>query len=417
MGESWTGEDRVTFNLTATVEATTPNYYADQIEYFGRHISRRDHVIICLHTHNDRGTAVAATEFGLMAGADRVEGCIFGNGERTGNVDIANLALNLYTQGISPLLDFSNIRSVIETVTSCNGLPVHPRHPYAGELVFTAFSGSHQDAIKKGFEAHAKRQKNGETQYWDIPYLPIDPADIGCAYEAIIRVNSQSGKGGIAYIVKQALGLDMPKKMQISFYQVIQAIADREAKEMTIEDIITAFQHTYKFGGAKSSERISLHSFVISDIQSTNLEQVVNGNVEEHSINGKRFDGTLLVEGVPRVVRGDGNGLLSALLDALKNDLGIDLDVREYSEHSIGEGTNVKAASYVELVEGPNREDATVSTTGFWGVGVDSDTISSGLHAVISAVNRVIGNLPPPKLKLDFAVNVKPNPVDIHCGD
>ncbi|GJJ12522.1 hypothetical protein Clacol_006765 [Clathrus columnatus] len=363
------------------------------------------------------GTATAATELALMAGADRVEGCIFGNGERTGNVDLANLALNLYTQGISPLLDFSDIQSVIETVTACNDLPVHPRHPYAGELVFTAFSGSHQDAIKKGFEAqferHRKAALQGEMQYWDIPYLPIDPADIGCTYEAVIRVNSQSGKGGIAYLVKQALGLDMPRKMQINFYQTVQAIADREAREMTIEDITTAFRRTYKFGGGKFSGRISLRSFIISELQSMGIGEGLNSDADENSIHEKRFDGTLLVDGVPRIVRGDGNGPLSALLDALKCHLGLDFAIREYSEHSIGEGTSVKAASYVELVKESDKTKGPIHSIGFWGVGIDADIASSGLRAVLSAVNSAIGDQSLPELKPDVIFNMKSQPADV----
>lgn len=408
-GKAGPGENRIIFNLPATVEIATPNHYADQIEYFARHINHRDHVIISLHPHNDRGTATAASELAMMAGADRVEGCIFGNGERTGNVDLANLALNLYTQGVSPLLDFSDIQSVIETVTTCNELPVHPRHPYAGELVFTAFSGSHQDAIKKGFEAQTEKHKEaalrGEPQYWDIPYLPIDPADIGCTYEAIIRVNSQSGKGGIAYIIKQALSLDMPRKMQISFYQVIQAIADREAREMTVEDIVTAFQRTYGTDGG----RISLRSFTISQIPA---DVELNGDSGEITAHEKRFDGTLLIDGVPRVVRGDGNGPLSALLDALRYHLGLDLAVREYSEHSIGEGNNVKAASYVELVESKKTEGAAVSP-GFWGVGIDSDIAASGLRAVLSAINNTIGEKPLPEPNPNVAFGLKSQPIDI----
>ena len=350
-----------------------------------------------------------------MAGADRVEGCIFGNGERTGNVDLVTLALNLYTQGISPLLDFSDIQSVIDVVTACNELPVHPRHPYAGELVFTAFSGSHQDAIKKGFEAQARRHEvtaaRGEPQYWDMPYLPIDPADLGCNYEAVIRVNSQSGKGGIAYLVKQALALDLPRKMQISFYQIIQAMSDREAREMTLDDITNAFRRTYNFGGGKYAGRITLRSFNISEIPS-----VVNGSAgdavaEDVPSSSKRFDGTLSVDGMPRVVRGDGNGPLSAMLDALKSHLDIDLAIRDYSEHSIGEGTGVKAASYVELIE--VRSQTKSSVRGIWGVGVDSDIAASGLRAVLSAVNSAIGDRPLPELELNIGFNAKSGQADV----
>jgi 2-isopropylmalate synthase len=351
----------------------------------------------------------------MMAGADRVEGCVFGNGERTGNVDLVNLALNLYTQGIAPLVDFSNIQSVIDIVTACNDLPVHPRHPYAGELVFTAFSGSHQDAIKKGFEVQARRHEvaaaRGEPQYWDIPYLPIDPADLGCDYEAVIRVNSQSGKGGIAYLVKQALALDLPRKMQISFYQVIQAISDREAREVTVDDITSAFRRAYKFGGGEYAGRITLRSFKITESPSFDAKaEGADGTVEDASPS-KRFDGTLSVDGMPRVVRGDGNGPLSAMLDALKSHLDVHLTVREYSEHSIGEGTGVKAASYVELIGPRNQRDDTVR--GIWGVGVDSDIAASGLRAVLSAVNSAIGDRPLPELKLSDGFNAKSGQADV----
>ncbi|KAF8511143.1 2-isopropylmalate synthase [Hysterangium stoloniferum] len=418
-GRAGPGENRIIFNLPATVEIATPNHYADQVEYFARNITERENIIISLHPHNDRGTATAATELAMMAGADRVEGCVFGNGERTGNVDLAMLALNLYTQGICPKLDFSDMQSVIDIVIDCNDLPVHPRHPYAGDLVFTAFSGSHQDAIKKGFEAQARRHaeaaKTGEMQYWDIPYLPIDPADIGCTYEAVIRVNSQSGKGGIAYIVKQALALDLPRKMQISFYQVIQTIADREAREMTVEDITNAFRSTYKFGGGKYAGRISIRSFKISDTPSLNAapEQVTDPDTDDLQSTGKRFDGTLSVDGVPRVVRGDGNGPLSALLDALNTHLGIDLAIREYSEHSIGEGTGVKAASYVDLVDPQSKTKSSAASHGSWGVGVDSDIAASGLRAVISAVNSMVEDRPLPELKLNVGFDSKSGPADV----
>ncbi|TFY55085.1 hypothetical protein EVG20_g9450 [Dentipellis fragilis] len=260
--------ERIIFNLPATVEIAPPNHFADQVEYFHTHITEREKIYISLHPHNDRGCGIAAAELGMLAGGDRVEGCLFGNGERTGNVDIVNLALNQYTQGIHPNLDFSDIQHVIDVVTQCNDLPVHPRHPYAGELVFTAFSGSHQDAIKKGFEEQTKRhalaRKNGEKEIWEMPYLPIDPAELGCSYEAVIRVNSQSGKGGIAYLIKQHLHLDLPRKMQVAFYQVVQTVADREAREMTVEDITGAFRDSYHFGGGKYEGRLALRSFKIT---------------------------------------------------------------------------------------------------------------------------------------------------------
>lgn len=446
-GRAGTGEDRIIFNLPATVEIATPNHYADQVcgvpcssvlsvdvqsrlnisdgisanetrssSVYIRIMTEARHsfvfILLCIHRLLNSGTATAATELAIMAGANRVEGCVFGNGERTGNVDLVTLALNLYTQGIAPLLDFSDIQSVIDIVTACNDLPVHPRHPYAGELVFTAFSGSHQDAIKKGFEAQTRRHEvaaaRGEPQYWDMPYLPIDPADLGCTYEAVIRVNSQSGKGGIAYLVKQALALDLPRKMQISFYQIIQAISDREAREMTIEDITSAFRRTYKFGGGKYAGRIVLRSFKISDTPDVHA----NGAGEEDGLPlSKRFDGTLSVDGMPRVVRGDGNGPLSAMLDALKSHLDIDLTIRDYSEHSIGEGTGVKAASYVELVEPRHQIEGTVRS--IWGVGADSDIAASGLRAVLSAVNSAIGDRPLPELKLNVGFNTKSGQADI----
>lgn len=348
------------------------------------------------------GQGIAAAELALMAGADRVEGCLFGNGERTGNVDIVNLALNFYTQGIPPNLDFSDIQSVIDVVTACNDLPIHPRHPYAGELVFTAFSGSHQDAIKKGFEAqrirHAEAAAKGEPQYWDIPYLPIDPADLGCTYEAVIRVNAQSGKGGIAYLVQQHLGLDLPRKMQIAFYQVVQEVADREAREMLVEDITAAFRETYKFGGSKYEGRLVLKSFKIS------AEPAVSsaGDEDEPADERRLFDGSISVDGVLRVIHGEGNGPLSALLDALRTHLDIDYAVREYSEHSIGEGSNVKAASYVEIVRGgQDIKESRKSSESWWGVGVDADIAASGLRAVLSSVNSAIGDRVLPELKLN----------------
>ncbi|THH29083.1 hypothetical protein EUX98_g5105 [Antrodiella citrinella] len=404
-GKAGTGEDRIIFNLPATVEIAPPNHYADQ--------AKREKIVVCLHPHNDRGQGIAAAELALMAGADRVEGCLFGNGERTGNVDIVNLALNFYTQGVSPNLDFSDLQSVIDVVTACNDLPIHPRHPYAGELVFTAFSGSHQDAIKKGFEAqrvrHAEAAKTGEMQYWDIPYLPIDPADLGCSYEAVIRVNAQSGKGGIAYLVQQHLGLDLPRKMQISFYQVIQEIADREAREMRVDDITAAFRSTYKFGGSKYEGRLVLKSHKVA---SEPADESASG--DEPADERRLFDGTILVDGVLRVIRGDGNGPLSALLDALSTHLDLHYAIREYSEHSVGEGSGVKAASYVEIV--PNLEDAKStrkSAESWWGVGVDSDIAGSGLRAVLSAINSAIGDRTLPELKLSVGFNAKSGQADV----
>ena len=345
----------------------------------------------------------------MLGGGQRIEGCLFGNGERTGNVDLVNLALNLYTQGIHPGLDFSDLQSVIDTVTQCNDLPIHPRHPYAGDLVFTAFSGSHQDAIKKGFEAqtlrHIKAAAQGEPRYWNMPYLPIDPADLGQTYEAVIRVNSQSGKGGIAYLVKQHLHLDLPRKLQVSFYQVIQAISDREAREMTVDDITTAFRTTYHFGGSKYQGRLALRNFKISVEPSDDSVDAEDDTPDER----RRFDGTLSVDNVYRVIRGDGNGPLSALLDALRVHLDIDLAIRDYTEHSVGEGTDVKAASYVELVPAGDRK----STQSCWGVGLDTDIAGSGLRALLSAVNNFIGERPLPELKLSVGFNVRSGQEDI----
>ncbi|KAF4576643.1 hypothetical protein EYR40_000887 [Pleurotus pulmonarius] len=408
-GKAGTGDDRIIFNLPSTVEIAPPNHYADQIEYFVTHITEREKIIVSLHPHNDRGTGIASAELGILAGGDRIEGCLFGNGERTGNVDLVTLALNLYSQGIRPELDFSDIQSVIDVVTQCNDLPVHPRHPYAGELVFTAFSGSHQDAIKKGFEAqrkrHAEAAAQGQPQYWDIPYLPIDPADLGESYEAVIRVNSQSGKGGIAYIIKQNLLLDLPRKLQVAFYQVVQAVADREAREMTVEDITTAFRSTYHYGGGKYSGRLSLRHFKVS-------VEPLEGESEsgdEAADSRRRFDGTLSVDGQLRVLRGDGNGPLSALLDALRTHLDIDFAIREYTEHSISEGQEAKAASYVEIVPSNDRK----STQSWWGVAVDSDIAASGLRALLSAVNTAIGDRKLPELKLTVGYNRRSDQADI----
>ena len=440
-------EDRIIFNLPATVEIGPPNHYADLVRMrrdfrdsrltamlrwstslviylSGRRstsvytpimieVSLRPSHIVGQRLIRDIGQSIAAAELAMLAGADRVEGCLFGNGERTGNVDLVNLALNLYTQGISPKLDFSDIQAVIDVVTQCNDLPVHPRHPYAGELVFTAFSGSHQDAIKKGFEHQrarwAEAERKGERKYWHMPYLPIDPADLGCNYEAVIRVNAQSGKGGIAYLVQQHLGLDMPRKMQISFYNVIQEIADREAREMTVEDITTAFRKTYHYGGSTYEGRLVLKSFKISAESSPDLP-----NGDEAADERRQFDGTVSVDGVLRVIRGDGNGPLSALLDALRTHLEIDLSLREYSEHAIGQGQDTKAASYVELVPlARDIKEIRKSTESWWGVGVDADIAGSGLRAVLSAVNSAIGDRALPELKLSVGYSAKTSQADI----
>jgi 2-isopropylmalate synthase len=406
-------EERIIFNLPATVEVATPNVFADQVEQFCTSISEREKCIISLHTHNDRGCAVAAAELGVLAGADRVEGTVLGNGERTGNVDIVTLGLNLYSQGYTPNLDFSDMFSIVDTVTECTGLPVHPRHPYAGELVFTAFSGSHQDAIKKGFEAQTAREKAGD-RIWDMPYLPIDPADVGCNYEAVIRVNSQSGKGGIAYIIKSALALDLPRRMQVAFYSVIQGVSEKTGQEMTSKDITGAFRQTYHFGTGHDG-RLVLKNFSMENqrvsrsnsVRNTPEQSPVRGvpRISQLSINGngadastdedlpsvpRKITATMVVDDKSYKITGDGNGPLSSFLDALNADLGISLSIREYSEHSVGAGSDVKAATYIEVIP-PNVDPKDKTKGGFWGVGVDADITASGLKAVVSAANCWLG--------------------------
>lgn len=351
-----TPDKPIILNLPATVEASTANIYADQIEWFGRNIRNRDSVVISLHTHNDRGTGVAASELGLLAGADRVEGCLFGNGERTGNVDLVTLALNMYTQGIDPGLDFSNIDEVIQTVEYCNQLPVHPRHPYAGELVFTAFSGSHQDAIKKGFAAQEARN----DQMWDVPYLPIDPKDLGRDYEAVIRVNSQSGKGGVAWVLEQDRGLKLPKRMQADFSRHVQALADETSRELNAADIGALFDRTYLPG---AEARIALVDY------------------EESGSAGNRvFVGRIAIDGEARSISGRGNGLISGVIDALGASTGPSLDVVDYSEHAIGNGADAQAAAYVECRTDDGRT--------IFGVGIDADIATASVRAVLSAANR-----------------------------
>lgn len=351
-----TPERPLILNLPATVEAATPNVYADQIEWFCRNIRNRESVVISLHTHNDRGTGVAASELGLLAGADRVEGCLFGNGERTGNVDLVTLALNMYTQGLNPGLDFSNIDEVIQTVEYCNQLPVHPRHPYAGDLVFTAFSGSHQDAIKKGFASQAARN----DQLWDVPYLPIDPKDLGRDYEAVIRVNSQSGKGGVAWVLEQDKGLKLPKRMQAEFSKHVQALADETSRELNAADIWALFERVYLPG---EKDRIALVDY------------------EESGSAGSRvFVGRISIDGDSRSISGRGNGLISGVVDALAGSTGPRLDVVDYSEHAIGGGADAQAAAYVEC----RTEDGRT----VFGVGIDADIATASVRAVLSAANR-----------------------------
>ncbi len=351
-----TPDKPIIFNLPATVECATPNIYADQVEWFGRNIRNRDSVVISLHTHNDRGTGVAATELGLMAGADRVEGCLFGNGERTGNVCLVTVALNMYTQGIDPGLDFSDIDRVIKTVEYCTQLPVHPRHPYGGDLVFTAFSGSHQDAIKKGFAAQEARNDD----LWEVPYLPIDPKDLGRDYEAVIRVNSQSGKGGVAWVIEQDRGLKLPKRLQADFSRHVQALADDTSRELNATDIWGRFEATYL---ARADDRFALVDY------------------DETGQPGDRiFVGRVSVGGEERSISGRGNGLISGVIAALADTTGPALDVVDFSEHAIGHGSDAQAVAYVEC---RTPDGGTV-----WGVGIDSDVATASVRAVLSAANR-----------------------------
>jgi 2-isopropylmalate synthase len=352
-----TPDKKMIVNLPATVEMATANVHADQIEWFGRNIRDRDSLILSLHPHNDRGAAVAATELGLMAGADRVEGTLFGNGERTGNVDVITLALNLFSQGVDPGLTITDIDEVVRTAEYCTQLPVHPRHPYAGELVYTAFSGSHQDAIKKGFEALEKRNDD----YFEVPYLPIDPKDLGRTYEAVIRVNSQSGKGGVAYLLKEDHGLDLPRPLQIEFSRVVQEVTDRTGKEMTSAAIWALFQETYL-----GRDGIALVDYTM---------------LPERRAGERRLAATITADGAERKIEGVGNGPIAAFVDALQKDCGIALTFLDYSEHAVGGGADAQAAAYVKVrAEG----DETLH-----GVGIDGNIITASLKAVASAANRV----------------------------
>jgi 2-isopropylmalate synthase len=352
-----TPERPLILNLPATVEAATPNIYADQIEYFCRNLPNRQSAAISLHTHNDRGTGVAAAELGLMAGADRIEGCLFGNGERTGNCCLVTVALNMYTQGLDPQLDFSNIDQIIETVEYCNQLPVHPRHPYGGELVFTAFSGSHQDAIKKGFEA--QEQRNDEL--WRVPYLPIDPADLGRNYEAVIRVNSQSGKGGFAWVLQQSHGLKLPKRLQVDFSSHVQHLADELGRELEAKDIWEVFQRSY-YVGAKNA------TFELVEYEETRAGD-----------GARLFAGTMTVDGRPTKVSGRGKGLVSSVIATVRETFGLDMEVLDYSEHALGQGSDARAAAYLECALPDGRV--------VWGVGIDEDIATASVRAILSAAN------------------------------
>jgi 2-isopropylmalate synthase len=359
-----TPERKVIVNLPSTVEMTTPNVYADQIEWMSRNLKHRDSLVLSVHPHNDRGCGVAAAELALMAGAERVEGCLFGNGERTGNVCLVTLGLNLLTQGVDPGIDFSDIGDVIRTVEYCNQLPVHPRHPYGGELVFTAFSGSHQDAIKKGLAARAIELAQG-NEVWDVPYLPIDPADLGRTYEAVIRVNSQSGKGGIAYLLERDYGLALPRLLQIEFSQVIQAITDASGKELSSAEIHEAFEREY--------------------LAATKPIAFVGHRAQHSGIDGsvEHLTARLVVDGVERSVHGAGNGPVDAFVAALRTGLGLPIHVINYHEHAIGAGEDAMAVAYVQLRVGADRT--------VYGVGRDANIVTATLRALTSAVNRAIG--------------------------
>jgi len=348
-------------NLPSTVEHSTPNIFADMIEWMHRNLQRRDGIILSVHPHNDRGTGTAAGEFAIMAGVDRVEGCLFGNGERTGNVDVVNIALNLYTQGVDPKLDFSNIDAVRETVEYCNQLPVHPRHPYVGDLVYTSFSGSHQDAIKKAFSARK------ESDIWVMPYLPIDPKDLGRSYEAVIRVNSQSGKGGITYLLEHEYGLSLPRRLQIEFSQVVQADMDASGKEVTAKDIWRIFEREY-LASAQPYAYVAHHLVEDSTRDSVELKSEV-------SVGGER-----------KQVVGSGNGPIDAFVAALSRLAGVPIAVVDYHEHAIGAGADAAAVTYIELRVG----DASSSQRTLFGVGKDANIVTASFKAILSGLNRAL---------------------------
>ncbi|MDJ1130446.1 2-isopropylmalate synthase [Streptomyces iconiensis] len=363
----WQPEEgrEIILNLPATVERSTPSTHADRFEWMGRNLSRREHVCLSVHPHNDRGTAVAAAELAVMAGADRVEGCLFGQGERTGNVDLVTLGMNLFSQGVDPMIDFSQIDEIRRTYEYCNQMEVHPRHPYAGDLVYTAFSGSHQDAIKKGFEAMEARAaeagKSVDDMEWAVPYLPIDPKDVGRSYEAVIRVNSQSGKGGIAYVLKGEHSLDLPRRMQVEFSKIIQGKTDTDGGEVTPAAIWAAFQDEYlptESGWGRIALKGAQTSATSEGQDALTVEAVVDGE--------------------PVVLSGTGNGPLAAFFDALH---AIDVDVRllDYVEHTMSEGAGAQAAAYIECAVGGQV---------LWGVGIDANIVRASIKAVVSAVNR-----------------------------
>src|SRR5947207_1326520 len=357
VADEWlpTAAEKMIVNLPTTVEHFPPNVYADRIEWFGRSFSRRAESILSVHPHNDRGTAVATAELGLMAGADRVEGTLFGNGERTGNVDLVTLALNLLTQGVDPGLDLSQIDEARRIVEECNELPVHPRHPYVGELVYTAFSGSHQDAIKKGMYA----QQRANSELWDVPYLPLDPLDLGRTYEAIIRVNSQSGKGGVAYLMETEHHLELPRGLQVDFAQKVQAITDARGDELTADELLAAF-HEHYLAHTKPYEIVSY----------------THWSAEED-----RIVAPIDVDGEPQEVTGTGNGPIAALVDAFERHYGVSVRIRDYHEHAMAASADATAAAYVE---------ADVDDDAVWGVGLHPSIVTASLRAVVNAVNRAL---------------------------
>jgi 2-isopropylmalate synthase len=359
-----TPEKPMIFNLPATVEMSSANIYADQIEWMHRNFRNRDAIILSLHPHNDRGTGVAAAELGVMAGADRIEGTLFGNGERTGNVDVVTLALNMFTQGIDPELDFSDIDEVRRCAEYCNQLPVHERHPYAGDLVYTAFSGSHQDAIKKGMTA----MESSNTGLWEVPYLPIDPMDVGRSYEAVIRVNSQSGKGGVSYVLQSEYGLDLPRRLQIGFTDVVQQVADSSGKEITPKEIWRIFEESFL-------------------TQTTPIRFVEHTSMpDSHASERRVLTATVEHEGVRKVVTGSGSGPIDAFVTALRDDCKLDIRVLDYHEHAMTGGADARAAAYVEAETADGRK--------IWGVGIHANITTASLRAVASAVNQAYGAMP-----------------------
>ncbi len=361
-----TPKKKMILNLPVTVEVATANVHADQIEWFCKHLRDRESVIISLHAHNDRGTGIAATELGLLAGADRVEGTLFGNGERTGNVDIVTLAMNMYTQGIDPLLDFSDINAVRDVYMETTRMTVHERHPYVGDLVFTAFSGSHQDAINKGMAAQDATWEEGSSDLWDVPYLPIDPRDVGRSYEAIIRINSQSGKGGVAYILKNEYGIRMPKAMHAEFGQVINALADGRGRELSAAEIYEAFCSTY----LEVTSPLLLRSFE-SGIYAKEGEETTVSCVAVLENNG-----------IAQELRAIGNGPIDAFMRALREELITDISIVSYSEHSLGEGAHASAIAFIQL--------QTPSGDTFFGAGMDTNIELASIRAVLSSVNRAL---------------------------